>query len=143
MLSITYISSAVELFSDDELVDLLNEIRPINAQFGITGLLLYHDGNIIQTIEGPDKAIEEIFGRIRRDRRHKDVNALLEQQIGERQFPDWAMGFHNARGISKQSVAGFSSFLQDPVLAKAFGKNPEPAYQLLTLFRRYIIQDGN
>lgn len=135
MLSLTYISSAAQLLTENELIQLLQHIRPINQHLGITGMLLYRDGNIIQTIEGPTDAVEQAFAKIQRDGRHKDVFVLLRQEISQRQFPNWSMGFHNVAGISEEALSGYSSFLKDPVAAAAFRDNPEPAFQLLTMFR--------
>lgn len=135
MLSITYISSAAQLLSESELIALLRHIRPINERLGITGMLLYRDGNIIQTIEGPNEAVQQAFDKIQKDGRHKDVFVLLKEEINQRQFPNWSMGFHNVAGISEDALNGYSSFLKDPVAAAAFKENPEPALQLLTMFR--------
>lgn len=40
-----YVSSSVNLMSREELVKLLTISRENNARLGITGLLLYKDGN--------------------------------------------------------------------------------------------------
>ncbi|SNS15565.1 Sensors of blue-light using FAD [Noviherbaspirillum humi] len=135
MLSLTYLSSAVRLMGEAELVNMLKAVRPINEQLGITGLLLYRDGNIIQTLEGPDEAVEATFAKISRDQRHKDVFLLMKQAIDKRQFPNWSMGFHNVSKLSPDALNGFSAFLSDPVAAEAFRDCPEPAYQLLAMFR--------
>jgi hypothetical protein len=135
MLSITYISSATALLSEQDLVRMLTKIRPLNQQQGITGMMLYRDGNIIQTIEGPDDVVMNVFKKIEADVRHKDVMVLLKESVERRQFPEWSMGFHNVSKIPEEALEGFSAFLRDPVAAKAFRDNPEPAFQLLTMFR--------
>lgn len=135
MLSITYISSATALFSENDLVRMLMQIRPLNLRSGVTGMMLYRDGNIIQTIEGPDEAVTALFDKIRDDPRHKDVIVLLKETVEKRQFPEWSMGFHNVSAIPGEALEGFSAFLRDPVAAEAFRDNPEPAFQLLSMFR--------
>eukprot|EP00667_Euglena_gracilis_P001657 EG_transcript_1657 len=47
-----------------------------NRRRGITACLLYVDGLILQTIEGPQPAVLALWGRIRADPRHRDVVAL-------------------------------------------------------------------
>ena len=58
MLSLTYLSSAVDLWTGAELDELLRQAREHNEEAQITGLLLYAGGNFIQTLEGPDGAVE-------------------------------------------------------------------------------------
>jgi hypothetical protein len=49
---VVYASTALQAFTKPELQALLQEIRPKNAELGITGLLLYKDGNFMQVLEG-------------------------------------------------------------------------------------------
>ena len=48
--SLTYVSTATTLMSVPELVAMLEEIRPRNRDRGLTGMLLYSGGNIIQVL---------------------------------------------------------------------------------------------
>jgi len=50
--SLVYVSSAVTFFSSAELVTLLEKSRANNTRLGISGLLLYKDGNTMQLLEG-------------------------------------------------------------------------------------------
>jgi len=50
---LVYVSSATELFSDTQLENLLLRSRQNNSTLGITGMLLYKDGNFMQCLEGP------------------------------------------------------------------------------------------
>lgn len=50
MINLIYTSSAVELFREDELVELLKTSRDNNRRRGITGMLLYNDGNFLQVL---------------------------------------------------------------------------------------------
>jgi hypothetical protein len=52
MIYLVYVSSAVKPFLSSELVDLLSKSHVYNTEVGITGMLLYKDGNFMQTIEG-------------------------------------------------------------------------------------------
>jgi hypothetical protein len=59
MYFLVYVSSAVNLFSDEDLIQLLEVSRRNNEKAEITGLLLYSSGNFMQTLEGPEKAVLE------------------------------------------------------------------------------------
>jgi hypothetical protein len=134
MLSLTYVSSATTLLDEPQLVDLLTAIRPRNEELGLSGMLLYRDGNIIQTLEGPAEAVQGTFAKITADSRHHGVMELLREEITERRFPDWSMGFRNVGDLDLQQLPGYSTFLSEPA-AQAFGGSTEPAYRMLRIFR--------
>ena len=69
-----------------------------NEQRSITGMLLYSDGNFLQVLEGEKEAVLQTFKHIEKDPRHRDVFVLLEQDIAERQFSSWSMGFKQLTG---------------------------------------------
>ena len=98
--------------SSDQLVGMLNVIRPRNTERGLTGLLLYSGGNIIQTLEGPDDIVASTYAAIEADPRHSDVTEAFRFAIDERSFPDWSMGFTNVRDVDTSGIEGFNRFLQ-------------------------------
>jgi len=113
MLSIVYSSSAAHPFSDAELDALLAQSRANNERLGLTGMLLHRDGRFIQVLEGPDDALRERMATIAADQRHGRVTTLLEEEIGERQFPDWTMGFARADDAADTEVPGFRRTFAD------------------------------
>ena len=112
MLSLTYVSSASDLLDEDALTQMLATIRPKNAALEVTGMLLYSGGNIIQTLEGPDSVVDSLFGTIAQDPRHRGVLQLLRDEVDDRAFPDWSMGFQRLSDREVR-VEGFSPFLQE------------------------------
>jgi hypothetical protein len=90
---IVYVSSAVREFSDAELSGLLAKSRTNNAACGITGMLVYADGNFLQVLEGPKEDVLAAYLRIHDDPRHRGVIKLLEKAVPCRYFPQWSMGF--------------------------------------------------
>lgn len=91
--TIVYVSTASPLFTDAQLENLLVEARDLNLESGVTGVLLYSDGNFMQCFEGAPDAMRLTYDRIRNSRRHKDIMELLNEPITVRAFPDWQMGF--------------------------------------------------
>lgn len=61
MLQIVYASSATKAFSKAELVELLTQVRAKNSRLGVTGMLLYKDGNFLQVIEGEEAIIRGLY----------------------------------------------------------------------------------
>ena len=89
--------------SNLELNNLLEASRIHNKAKGITGLLLYIEGDFLQIIEGEDWDINNLYGNIVLDKRHKNIICVNDEKIEKRQFPDWSMGFNttNYSAINK------------------------------------------
>lgn len=91
------------MYSNNDIIDILNVSRSFNFQHQITGLLLYHDGSILQVLEGEKEVIEDLFyNKICFDKRHHGIIELLNNEIKDRSFEDWSMGF---KQISTQDWA--------------------------------------
>jgi hypothetical protein len=88
-----YLSSARAKFAEAALRGLLAVARNNNTVNGISGMLLYSDGNFIQYLEGEQDQVRATFDRIRRDGRHTGVFVVSEGAIEQRVFADWSMGF--------------------------------------------------
>ncbi len=93
MYQLLYVSSARRKFSAADLQSLLEQCRGYNGAAGITGMMLYEDGNFIQLLEGEKAVIRRLFERIGRDLRHRGVMLLHEEETDARQFESWSMGF--------------------------------------------------
>ncbi len=111
MLSLTYFSTSTGPLGREQLVDLLAYSRSNNERVGLTGMLLYADGSFVQTLEGPDDVVEEAFRRIAGDVRHRSVSVALRDQITERFYPDWSMGFREISRAESETMPGFTDYL--------------------------------
>jgi hypothetical protein len=61
-----------------------------NAEAGITGLLLAHQNQFLQVLEGPPHAVMTTYGRILRDSRQDDAKLIAAGPITERLFAEWS-----------------------------------------------------
>jgi hypothetical protein len=113
LLSIVYVSAAVAPFSEAELAALLAQSRENNAAAGLTGMLLYRDGQFMQALEGDDEAVRAIYEVVAADDRHDRVRTVLEEQITERRFPSWTMGFRLVTDESIRDAPGFDNFFHE------------------------------
>jgi hypothetical protein len=111
MISLTYFSTAVDAFDVDRLEELLAISRSNNHRAGLTGMLLYAGGHFIQTLEGPAEVVDATYTRIEADPRHRDVFITLREEIGDRAYPDWSMGFEQLRADQAQHLPGFNDYL--------------------------------
>lgn len=135
MLSLIYASTATKLFTQQELVELLEISQKNNVKTDITGMLLYRGGNFIQVIEGEPDAVLELYETIKQDPRHKDVTLLSKDPIKNRQFPNWSMGFRNIDQMTVAELEGFTDFLSDDFSPEFFKEKPARAYILLLNFK--------
>ena len=97
MHAIAYVSAATWNLLDEQVEHIVTESRRLNALNGITGVLLYCDGNFMQYFEGEQDAVIETFTRIRASESHYQLNELMNQPILEREFGDWTMRFSRPR----------------------------------------------
>lgn len=110
MFRLIYVSTARELMNKDTLVGILAKAREKNARLGITGMLLYKDGNFLQLLEGEESVVRELYDKIVLDAAHFDSLILMDDSVSDRMFADWRMGFRNLSDPELQSLPGFAPF---------------------------------
>jgi hypothetical protein len=113
LISMVYVSAATRPLSPTELAEIVDGSRRNNIRDGITGLLLYHDGNFMQALEGPEAEVRALIERIKRDPRHTGMILMVRQYIAERSFPDWAMECRNSDLIPVKDRKVISHFLEE------------------------------
>ncbi|MFZ1110518.1 MAG: phosphate-starvation-inducible PsiE family protein [Rhodomicrobium sp.] len=113
MIQISYISSATEPMSNQDLLGLLQECRESNAGCGVTGMLLYGNATFLQVLEGDEKVVDALIDRIRKDQRHTDMQMLHRKTIERRQYSDWSMGFKRVSNKELQHVEGLRHFSEE------------------------------
>lgn len=98
-----YISYMSDNMSETDLLELLISFQNNNKKYGITGILLYHYGNIIQLFEGPVCKTKQLLENLKNDTKHNRFKILLHENITTRSFPDWNMGFvsNNTESFNK------------------------------------------
>ncbi len=131
-----YVSSAVKPLLSTELGELLAKCHANNTVTGITGILLYKDGNFMQVIEGEKEAVQTLYAKIQRDPRHRGLLTLLQGPLAERQFPDWSMGFRDLTAVDVRSTPGYSEFLNTPLTGAEFSSDLTRCQRLLMSFKK-------
>lgn len=131
MIAVIYVSRAAHAFRGQDFLDLLRKARVNNARDGITGVLLYKDGEFMQGIEGEEAAVARLLERIGRDPRHTDMTILSREPIGQRRFPDWAMGFEHVDDLEPDKRVALNALLTEPLTSEVFKRSPHLAWNLL------------
>ena len=116
---LVYQSSATTRLDETELTALLTQSRAWNHGHGLTGLLLYSNGDIMQVLEGTEEEVSYIFSRISQDARHVRVLKLSDGPIAARNFSQWSMGFKALKPEEFTHLQGYvdptkDSYLNEP-----------------------------
>ncbi|MGB7404243.1 MAG: BLUF domain-containing protein [Pacificimonas sp.] len=92
-----YVSKAALTFDEAALIEIYRTAERLNVADEITGVLLFNGREFVQLIEGDTTAVRQTMSRIARDRRHGDVDILLDRPISTRRFPNWSMAYRDLR----------------------------------------------
>lgn len=90
LVQLTYVSRPLG-FDEPTLAGILLDARRCNLRDDITGALIVRQDIYMQLLEGPKKAVEAAYQRIRWDDRHTDVRMMRQKRIERRIFAGWAM----------------------------------------------------
>lgn len=138
LIQLVYVSlSSSNELSEDDLKNLLVEIRKKNKVKGVTGLLLYNNGSFIQVIEGEKLMIRSLYNKIEKDSRHNTIVMLAENKIKKRSFPDWTMGYFQISNKQAAQIPGFSDFIDPESRRKILENSTTEVMYLLNSFREY------
>lgn len=135
MYFILYLSSASKPMSDDELFELLEEVREKNKKVEITGMLLYKGGNFLQMLEGEKEVVKALFQKIKKDSRHKDIVTIMEGETEKRTFESWSMGFVNMD--KKGEYPSYNEYINENLNFRYFDEEVEEAYDFICAFDKY------
>ncbi len=116
MYELIYVSSAIKKLSEEELNSLLVQSRQWNIAHSITGILLYIDGDFLQVLEGKKENINDLFEKIRRDKRHQGIIVVFEGNKVKRDFPDWAMNFRSTSYEKLRDLSGYEELTRRDLL---------------------------
>ena len=110
MIHLIYVSRATQEMSDADLLQLLEQSRTRNQRQNITGLLLYAGDKFFQVLEGELEDVEQIYESIFKDSRNTGNIVLEKQEIKERSFPTWSMGFRHLTADQHGEIPGYTQF---------------------------------
>jgi hypothetical protein len=103
-----YASRAIEPIAKSALTAILESSRRNNGVNGITGLLCHSNGVFVQVLEGGRANVSSVLGRIFGDKRHRDIQVLVFEEIGARHFGNWSMGAVNLASVNPALLLRYS-----------------------------------
>lgn len=102
MFSLIYRSTSITDFYDLDIRMMMEKSRIFNEKNDITGCLLHHNKNFVQLIEGEERIIRMLFGKISRDTRHKNIVLLNLEENKFPLFSRFSMVYNNLDDLSDQ-----------------------------------------
>ena len=105
-----YVSTAVGPQTTAVTGSILKTAQAWNAQNGITGVLCQGQGIFLQVLEGERDTVTSLYQRIAADRRHKNVEMILCENITERRYGQWAMAHVNLSDLDPMSKIEWPEF---------------------------------
>lgn len=84
-----------------EIPAILETCTNFNSKKNITGALMYAPKYFIQALEGENDTVRELFKKIRKDKRHKNVNLVEAVHIKKRMFGKWTMAYLDEKNLPK------------------------------------------
>ncbi|MBV1776489.1 BLUF domain-containing protein [Burkholderiaceae bacterium DAT-1] len=91
LVRLIYASRSVTPVTQSLSDEILQAARRYNPEHGITGILCFNDSIFVQALEGSREKVNELYVRIARDERHRDLILLEYSEITERKYPSWSM----------------------------------------------------
>ena len=86
-------------------------ILEINPSLNITGALLCNNNFFLQVLEGSQNTVKEIFSKIRKDKRHRDILMIFDQKIEKRIFENYEANFSILK--TKDDIERLNSYLSN------------------------------
>lgn len=133
LVQLIYVSDLVNADEAQIPAILASSVRH-NSEDGITGMLLYSQGNFLQVLEGEREVVERTYARICQDVRHRNTVMLTEEEVTERHFADWRMGYRQLEPGLAAKMPEYAPFFQFGFDAAAIRGKPGVALEMLELF---------
>lgn len=97
--SLIYVSRATIGIGARDMIEILEKSTDLNRIDGVSGMLLFCEGEFMQCIEGEVGGVERTYARIQASKKHHSIVELLRLPVTKLQFSgwDWAFqaGFHS------------------------------------------------
>ncbi len=113
IIHLIYASVATQDVGTAELTALLQKSRETNERLGLTGMLLFSEGNFFQVLEGEGTAVNQLYEKIIRDKRHAQCTLIIREPIAKRSFGNWSMGFSRISPGELRNIVGLNDFFHD------------------------------
>jgi hypothetical protein len=136
---LAYLSFQSDQMKDDidgEIQDILECANKHNKEHEITGILLYKGGAFLQLLEGDEKDIVDLYGKIASDLRHERPTVVLKQYANERIFKDWSMAFQKVNDLDLEKIESVLPW--SDIIEKTNRREPISNNQIKEFFQFFL-----
>lgn len=129
-----------QVLTNQDIENMLFQIREKNKRLAITGILLLIQGKFIQYIEGQSTEIDEVYDSIKKDSRHNELILLDSGKLKTRQFKDWSMAYKKVGDEEIKDILGHSSLNLDSLFLLPTTEKTHPVLKVLYNFTNSLSQ---
>ena len=97
--AVCYVSTLKPGVTIEDIKSLLRSSQKDNNKNGITGILLFSEGNFFQVLEGKKDVVIALFERIKQDSRHYDLISIFKKEISAPEFGNYEVEFFSGDSI--------------------------------------------
>lgn len=113
LVRLIYCSSSVKELSIDDIENILHVAKENNARHNVSGLLCFNRKYFLQCLEGSRTNVNHVYQSILNDPRHERIVLLEYDEIVQREFQAWAIGYVPENKITRplcMKYSGHSEF---------------------------------
>jgi hypothetical protein len=120
LVRLIYASRVTAAMNTLQIKDVLAKSQRNNAQNGLTGALVFTGGMFLQCLEGHRREVNTVYHRIAADPRHREPALLAFEEIEQRDFGAWSMGYLGYTKENRELFLKYSSKAEfDPYSMRA------------------------
>ncbi len=93
LIRLVYVSTAVDSVDLNEFKKILGTAQQNNQRRDLTGMLAFNSKVFLQGLEGSREAVNDLYSKLMRDPRHVNIMMLKYDDVSERHWSNWSMGF--------------------------------------------------
>ncbi|WP_275887971.1 EAL domain-containing protein [Azonexus hydrophilus] len=127
-----YVSRSRALMTEEELLDLLQRVRRHNRLTGVSGCLIYHEGEFMQLLEGRQEDLQVLRDKIAADQRHEGFRVVAEGPLQRRVFNDWGMVLRHVRTADNGEQPDFSAWQKRQIRFADLADDPQLCYAYIS-----------
>ncbi|MBB1487681.1 BLUF domain-containing protein [Oceanospirillum sediminis] len=113
LVRLIYCSTSVQELNINDIEQIIHIAKENNARHNVSGLLCFNRKYFLQCLEGSRTNVNKTYRSILNDPRHNNIVLLEYNEITQREFQQWSIGYVSENSITKplcMKYSGHSEF---------------------------------
>ena len=100
-------------FSAARLNEIVAQSRRNNERHHLSGMLLFTGAHFLGILEGEERDLGNLWSRMERDQRHRELIHIGDGLCGNRWFPEWMMAYtdHTVVGLQIEKLRSAEAWI--------------------------------